>query len=177
MSANIFKHGRLLPPSPPPNARDRARHAQELVGFREERERTDEYLRTWGYPPFRRDDRRNRPLRTKRATVSFIARQREADIVRLRCTRGLTFREIGKSLGISHVAAWKRFEWAMDTFRQASEYRAKCLREIDERLQRGKAMEATLMHLPPHQREEILTEQGYLPKPPIHRRRNRNHDG
>jgi hypothetical protein len=42
----------------------------------------------------------------------------------------MSFREIGNRLGISHVAAWKRFEWLMESFRLEEAYVCRCAWEI-----------------------------------------------
>jgi hypothetical protein len=47
----------------------------------------------------------------------------------------LSFRQIGAQLGISHVAAYKRFWWAMDESLFAEQRREGCLNSIWESLQ------------------------------------------
>jgi Sigma-70, region 4 len=132
--------------------------------FRKRRQFQDELLKTWGYKSWKRIDRRNRPLRTKRAWVSFRARCREQEIVRLRCAQGLTFREIAKMLGISHVSAWRRFEWAMENFRLEDEYRTACLREIELKLAEIDRLEPELEKLTVEERENRLQVLGLIPK-------------
>jgi hypothetical protein len=53
-------------------------------------------------------DRRKKPLRDKMGGISLRARDREFKIMPLR-SMNLSFRQIGAQLGISHVAAYKRY--------------------------------------------------------------------
>src|SRR5215470_1884393 len=75
------------------------------------REMQNELLKAWGFS-YRRKDRRKKPLRDKMGGISMRARDREFKIMQLR-SMNLSFRQIGAQLGISHVAAWKRYWWAM----------------------------------------------------------------
>jgi hypothetical protein len=65
-------------------------------------------LEKWGYKPYQTIDRRKRPLRIKMQFISLRAREREFEIMKLR-ESNMSFRAIGRALGISHVAAHKRF--------------------------------------------------------------------
>jgi hypothetical protein len=65
-------------------------------------------LRKWGYKPYQTVDRRKRPLRIKMQFISLRAREREFEIMKLR-ESNMSFRAIGRALGINHVAAHKRF--------------------------------------------------------------------
>jgi len=67
--------------------------------------------------------------------ISLRARDRELKIMQLR-SRNLSFRQIGAQLGISHVAAYKRYWWAMDESLFAEQRREGCLNSICELLQR-----------------------------------------
>jgi len=97
---------------------------------------TNELLKELGYKPYKREDRRSRPLRTKRSWVSCRARCRELEIVRLRCCDGLSYREIGERLGISHTAARKRYEWAMQTADESEKHRAAFIEGVLEEFNR-----------------------------------------
>jgi len=120
-------------------------------------------LRTWGYKRWKRPDGRKRPLRLKRALESCRAMVRELEIVKLRCKEGLSFREIGKRLGISHVAAWKRFHRAIKDARAAEEYRAQCVREIEWKMEQRERLEPVIGHLPIRKRREVLRDMGLIP--------------
>jgi hypothetical protein len=48
----------------------------------------------------------------------------------------LSFRQIGAQLGISHVAAYKRYWWAMDESLFAEQRREGCLIRIGDLLER-----------------------------------------
>jgi hypothetical protein len=61
--------------------------------------------------------------------ISLRACDRELKIMRLR-DMGLSFRQIGAQLGISHVAAYKRYWWAMDESLFAEQRRERCLISI-----------------------------------------------
>jgi hypothetical protein len=65
-------------------------------------------LEKWGYRPYQTVDRRKRPLRIKMQFVTMRAREREFEILKMR-ESNMSFRAIGRALGISHVAAHKRF--------------------------------------------------------------------
>jgi len=58
--------------------------------------------------------------------ISLRARDRELKILQLR-EMDLSFRQIGAQLGISHVAAYKRYWWAMDESLFAEQRREQCL--------------------------------------------------
>ena len=58
--------------------------------------------------------------------ISLRARARELKIMQLR-SMNLSFRQIGAQLGISHVAAYKRYWWAMDESLFAEQRREQCL--------------------------------------------------
>jgi len=66
--------------------------------------------------------------------ISLRARDRELKIMQLR-SRNLSFRQIGAQLGISHVAAYKRYWWAMDESLFAEQRREGCLHRIRELLE------------------------------------------
>ena len=85
--------------------------------------------------PYRRKDRRKKPLRDKMGGISLRARDREFKIMQLRSMH-LSFRQIGAQLGISHVAAYKRYWWAMDESLFAEQRREGCLHSICELLDR-----------------------------------------
>jgi len=120
-------------------------------------------LKLWAYKPWKRHDGRNRPLRTKTSGISFRARMREHDIVKLRCVRGLTFRQIGELLGISHVAAWKRYQWFTGSARLEEAYRAKCLREIEWKMNEMERLAPRLSHLPLEERNRVHISLGLVP--------------
>ena len=67
--------------------------------------------------------------------ISLRARDRELKIMQLR-SMNLSFRQIGAQLGISHVAAYKRYWWAMDESLFAKQRRERCLGQIRELLER-----------------------------------------
>ena len=67
--------------------------------------------------------------------ISLRARDRELKIMQLR-EMNISFRQIGAQLGISHVAAYKRYWWAMDESLFAEQRRAGCLHSICELLER-----------------------------------------
>ena len=73
------------------------------------REMQNELLRAWGFS-YTRKDRRKKPLRDKMGGISMRARDRELKIMQLR-SMNLSFRQIGAQLGISHVAAYKRYSF------------------------------------------------------------------
>jgi hypothetical protein len=98
------------------------------------REMQNELLKAWGLS-YTRKDRRKKPLRDKMRGISLRARYRELKIMQLRDTN-LSFREIGAQLGISHVAAYKRYWWAMDESLFTEQRREGCLHSICELLER-----------------------------------------
>jgi hypothetical protein len=97
------------------------------------REMQNELLKAWGFS-YTRKDRRKKPLRDKMGGISLRARDREFKILQLRSTN-LSFRQIGAQLGISHVAAYKRYWWAMDESLFAEQRREGCLIRIRDLLQ------------------------------------------
>jgi hypothetical protein len=99
------------------------------------REMQNELLKAWGFFPYRRKDRRKKPLRDKMGGISLRARDRELKIMLLREEMNLSFRQIGAQLGISHVAAYKRYWWAMDESLFAEQRREGCLIDIRDLLQ------------------------------------------
>jgi hypothetical protein len=99
------------------------------------REMQDDLLKAWGFFPYRRKDRRKKPLRDKMGGISLRARAREFKIMQLRLMN-LSFRQIGAQLGISHVAAYKRYWWAMDESLFAEQRREGCLGQIRDLLER-----------------------------------------
>src|SRR5262245_24263725 len=99
------------------------------------REMQNELLKAWGFS-YTRKDRRKKPLRDKMGGISMRARYRELKIMLLR-DMNLSFRKIGAQLGISHVAAYKRYWWAMDESLFAEQRRARCLNSIGELLDRS----------------------------------------
>jgi hypothetical protein len=98
------------------------------------REMQNELLKAWGFS-YTRKDRRKKPLRDKMGGISLRARDREFKIMQLRLMN-LSFRQIGAQLGISHVAAYKRYWWAMDESLFAEQRRGRCLNSIYELLRR-----------------------------------------
>jgi hypothetical protein len=94
----------------------------------------NELLKAWGFS-YRRKDRRKKPLRDKMGGISLRARDREFKIMQLR-SMNLSFRQIGPQLGISHVAAWKRYWWAMEESLFAEQRRERCVNRIREFLER-----------------------------------------
>jgi hypothetical protein len=98
------------------------------------REMQNQLLKAWGFR-YTRKDRRKKPLRDKMRGISLRARHRELKIMLLRETN-LSFRQIGAQLGISHVAAYKRYWWAMDESLFAEQRRERCLNSICELLER-----------------------------------------
>jgi|SRR6516162_8233737 len=98
------------------------------------REMQNELLRAWRFS-YTRKDRRKKPLRDKMGGISLRARDRELQILQLR-SMNLSFRQIGAQLGISHVAAYKRYWWAMLESLFAEQRRAWCLHSICELLER-----------------------------------------
>ena len=106
--------------------------ADHLFGTREMQ---DELLKAWVFFPYRRKDRRKKPLRDKMGGISLRARHRELKILLLR-SMNLSFRQIGAQLGISHVAAYKRYWWAMDESLFAEQRRERCLISIRDLLDR-----------------------------------------
>jgi hypothetical protein len=97
------------------------------------REMQNELVKAWGFS-YTRKDRRKKPLRDKMGLISLRARDRELKIMELR-SMNLSFRQIGAQLGISHVAAYKRYWWAMDESLFAEQRRAGCLIEIRDLLE------------------------------------------
>jgi hypothetical protein len=88
-------------------------------------------LRKWGYKPYQTHDRRKRPLRIKMQFVSLKAREREFEIMKLReCN--MSFRAIGRMLGISHVAAHKRLWCARSRCRAEQLYQERSLFSVLE---------------------------------------------
>ncbi len=136
---------------------------RELEALKKRQEFQEELLKMWGYKPWKRKDLRKRPLRTKRSWVSLRARVREFDIVRMHMIQGFTFREIGQALGISHVAAWKRYEWAMESFRLEDAYRARCFEEIAWKMGQVDRLEPVLADLPVEERRRRLIGMGLIP--------------
>ena len=98
------------------------------------REMQNELLKAWRLS-YRRKDRRKKPLRDKMGGISLRARDRELKILQLR-SKHLSFRQIGAHLGISHVAAYKRYWWAMDESLFAEQRREGCLGQIRDLLER-----------------------------------------
>src|SRR5262245_1202796 len=98
------------------------------------REMQNELLKAWGLS-YTRKDWRKKPLRDKMGGISLRARDRELKIMQL-LSMNYSFRQIGAQLGISHVAAWKRYWWAMDESLFAEQRRAQCLNSICELLER-----------------------------------------
>jgi hypothetical protein len=98
------------------------------------REMQNELLKAWRFS-YRRKDRRKKPLRDKMAGISLRARDRELKILLLR-SMNLSFRQIGAQLGISHVAAYKRYWWAMDESLFSEQRREQCLISIRDLLER-----------------------------------------
>ena len=94
----------------------------------------NDLLKAWGLS-YTRKDRRKKPLRDKMGGISLRARDRELQILQLR-SMNLSFRQIGAQLGISHVAASKRYWWAMDESLFAEQRRQRCLHSIYELLRR-----------------------------------------
>ena len=99
------------------------------------REMQNELLKAWGFFPYRRKDRRKKPLRDKMGGISLQARDRELKLMLLR-SMNLSFGQIGPQLGISHVAAYKRYWSAMDESLFAEQRREGCLNSICELLER-----------------------------------------
>jgi len=98
------------------------------------REMQNELLKAWGFS-YTRKDRRKKPLRDKMRGISLRARDREFKIMQLR-SMNLSFRQIGAQLGISHVAAYKRYWWAMDESLFAEQCRERCLCQICDLMER-----------------------------------------
>ena len=98
------------------------------------RQMQNELLKAWRLP-YRRKDRRKKPLRDKMGGISLRARDREFKILQLR-SMNLSFRQIGAQLGISHVAAYKRYWWAMDESLFSEQRREQCLLSIRDLLER-----------------------------------------
>ena len=98
------------------------------------RQMQNELLKAWRLS-YRRKDRRKKPLRDKMRGISLRARDREFKIMQLRSIN-LSFRQIGAQLGISHVAAYKRYWWAMDESLFAEQRREQCLISIRDLLDR-----------------------------------------
>jgi hypothetical protein len=93
----------------------------------------DWVLERWGYKPYQTVDRRKRPLRIKMQFVSMRARERELQILKLRQSN-MSFRAIGRALGISHVAAFKRFWCARSRCQAERLYQATSLERILEQV-------------------------------------------
>jgi len=167
MPVNIWdrpKYREWLPPEALRQRKQRERaNMEQRDRMRQHRDLQDYTLKLWGYKPWRRHDGRNRPLRTKTSGISFRARMREHDIVKLRCAQGLTFRQIGERLGISHVAAWKRYEWFTESARLEEAYRAKCLREIEWKMNEMERLAPRLSHLPSDERNRVHVSLGLVP--------------
>src|SRR5215469_9940295 len=98
------------------------------------REMQNKLLKAWRLS-YTRKDRRKKPLRDKMGGISLRAREREFKIMQLRLMN-LSFRQIGAQLGISHVAAYRRYWWAMDESLFAEQRREGCLNSIYELLRR-----------------------------------------
>ena len=96
-------------------------------------EMQDQLLKAWGLS-YRHKDRRKKPLRDKMAAISLRARDRELKTLQLR-SMNLSFRKIGDHLGISHVAAYKRYWWAMQESLLAEQHREGCLIRIRDLLE------------------------------------------
>ena len=96
------------------------------------REMQNELLKAWGLS-YARKDRRKKPLRDKMGGISLRARDRELQIMQLR-SMNCSFRQIGAQLGISHVAAYKRYCWAMDESFFTEQRREGCLGQIRDSL-------------------------------------------
>jgi hypothetical protein len=90
-------------------------------------------LRKWGCKPYRTVDRRKRPLRIAMRFVTLTARVRELEIMKMR-EANMSFRAIGRALGISHVAAYKRFWCARNACRAEQLYQDRSLRSILQRV-------------------------------------------
>jgi hypothetical protein len=90
-------------------------------------------LTKWGYKPYQTVDRRKRPLRIKMQFVSLRAREREFEILKLR-ESNMSFRAIGRALGISHVAAHKRFWCARNRCRAERLYQERSLNRVREQV-------------------------------------------
>jgi hypothetical protein len=97
------------------------------------REMQNKLLKAWGFS-YTRKDRRKKPLRDKMGGISLRARDREFKIMQLR-SMNLSFRQIGAQLGISHVAAYKRYWWAMDESLFGEQRRERCLISIRDLLE------------------------------------------
>ena len=98
------------------------------------REMQNQLLKAWGLS-YTRKDRRKKPLRDKMGGISLRARDRELKIMQLR-EMNISFRQIGAQLGISHVAAYKRYWWAMDESLFSEQRREQCLISIRDLLER-----------------------------------------
>src|SRR6516225_3233626 len=98
------------------------------------REMQNELLKAWRFS-YTRKDRRKKPLRDKMTGISLRARDRELQILQLR-SMNLSFRQIGAQLGISHVAVYKRYWWAMLESLFAEQRREGCLIDIRDLLER-----------------------------------------
>jgi hypothetical protein len=90
-------------------------------------------LKKWGYKPYQTVDKRKRPLRIKMQFVTLRAREREIEIMRMRESK-MSFRAIGRALGISHVAAYKRFWCARNWCRTEQLYQERSLQRIREQV-------------------------------------------
>ena len=99
------------------------------------REMQNELLKAWGFS-YTRKDWRKKPLRDKMAGISMRARDREFKIMQLREEMNLSYRQIGAQLGISHVAAYKRYWSAMDESLFAEQRREGCLISVRNLLER-----------------------------------------
>jgi len=119
----------------PPSVGAERRRWQEQVKARLSGTRgaQDLLLRAWGFKPYQRVDKRNLHLRRKLSGLTMRARFRELQVFRYRQQR-LSFRQIGQRLGISHVAAYKRFWWAMQECDNAEWHRQRNLNKIREQV-------------------------------------------
>jgi hypothetical protein len=90
-------------------------------------------LEKWGYRPYQTVDRRKRPLRIKMQFVTMRAREREFEILKMR-ESNMSFRAIGRALGISHVAAHKRFWCARSRCRTERLYQGRSLNRVLEQV-------------------------------------------
>ncbi len=98
------------------------------------RQMQDALLKAWGYPRYRRKDQRKKPLRDRMQRNSLRARMRELQVLNLRL-EGLSFRQIGQRLGVSQVAAWRRYWYVMRESAQEDNHRQSCLRIIHDQVE------------------------------------------
>jgi len=74
------------------------------------------YLLWGGYlGPSWQVDRRPKPLRDRRSVQRYITGLRRSAVLNLRI-QNLSYRDIARRLGISHVAVWKLWHQAFDDF-------------------------------------------------------------